>query len=119
MFHIIDRFEILEWGFIINWAVSESIGYLYRNLGFLKNLLKPRTSLGRSCGGAQNTKKSPQLQPADRLLNPKNLTRIDLRDYRGQPFVRVLMGTIHNMRARIFFAFELGLSSQNPTLRLL
>jgi len=119
MFHIIDRFEILECGFMINWAVSESIGYLYRNLDFLKNLLKPRISLGRSCGGAQNTEKSPQLQPSNRLLSPKDLTRTDLREYRGQPFMRVLVRATHNMPARIFFAFELGLSSQNPTLRLL
>jgi hypothetical protein len=63
--------------------------------------------------------KSPQLQPPDRLLNPKNLTRTDFRKYCGQPFMRVLVGATHNMRARIFFAFELRLSSQNPTLRLL
>ena len=55
----------------------------------LKNLPKPRISLEVVVVVHKRTEKSPQVQPPDQLLNSKNLTRTDFREYYGQPFVRV------------------------------
>lgn len=51
----------------------------------LKNLPKPRVSLGVVVVVHKRTEKTPQLQPPDRLLKPKNSARTDFGEYCGQP----------------------------------